>query len=177
MSAPHNRGDLLAEAVLSTKVLLARYLVGFDDTNAVRQAPALPNHVAWNLGHLALTLHRVAGMLDGRGTPASEISDAPDAVRAGAFHSESVAFGSAPAADAAKYPSLARSIEIYNNACDRVAAAARTADDAALDREVPWGAGTTPLWSLVIRMVFHNGFHTGQIADLRRAFGFESIFG
>jgi hypothetical protein len=25
-------------------------------------------------------------------------------------------------------------------------------------------------------MIFHNGAHTGQIADLRRALGFRSVF-
>jgi hypothetical protein len=33
-----------------------------------------------------------------------------------------------------------------------------------------------PVWALVSRMTFHNGFHTGQLADLRRALGFRSIF-
>jgi hypothetical protein len=28
----------------------------------------------------------------------------------------------------------------------------------------------------VARMVFHNGFHTGQIADMRRALGFKGVF-
>lgn len=27
-----------------------------------------------------------------------------------------------------------------------------------------------------LRMMGHNGMHTGQIADLRRALGFKSIF-
>ena len=53
-------GDEIADAIGSTSVLLDRYLNGFDDTNHTRQAPNLPNHVAWVLGHLALTMHRAA---------------------------------------------------------------------------------------------------------------------
>ena len=45
----------LAEAIGSTRELLVRYLQGFDDANATAQAPGLPNHAAWTLGHLALT--------------------------------------------------------------------------------------------------------------------------
>ena len=165
--------DLLAEAVLSTKHLLGRYLAGFDDQSRTAQAPGLPNHVAWNLGHLALTMHRVAERLDGQPVPESDISPRPGAA---AFFSESVAFGSSPSGAAGEYPSLARSVEIYNAACDRLAAAVRAAPESRLNEVVPWGQGQSPLWSLVIRMVFHNGFHTGQIADLRRAMGFKSIF-
>jgi hypothetical protein len=171
-----SRAEVLAEGVLSTKVLLSRYLMGFDEATALQQGPNLPNHVIWNLGHLALTMHRVGNMLDGKGIPESELAEGQDAAARGAFWLDSVAFGSAPASDEQMYPSLMRAMAIYNGACDRLAAAIRSADAAMLDKQVAWGAGTLPLWSLTIRMVFHNGFHTGQIADLRRTFGFQSIF-
>ena len=100
----------------------------------------------------------------------------PTGARPTAFHSESIAFGSKPTGDAAAYPSLARCTEIYNAACDRLAAAVRAAPESKLTESVKWGNGESPLWMLVLRMVFHNGFHTGQIADLRRALGFKSIF-
>jgi len=49
--------------------------------------------------------------------------------------------------------------------------------DEALQLQAPWGMGQTmPRFQLAMRMAFHNGFHVGQIADLRRAFGFKSIF-
>lgn len=168
--------DALADAVLNTKMLLARYLAGFDDTSHTSQAPGLPNHVAWSLGHLALTMHRIAEMIDGAPIPAEDIGDGGVTGLRGRFDRESVAFGSVPAADAARYPSMARCVEIYNAACDRVAAAVRGASEARLAESVKWGAGTATLGSLAGRMVFHNGMHTGQIADLRRALGFKSIF-
>lgn len=176
-----HRRDTIAEGILATKALLARYLAGFDDSNHTRQAPGLPNHVAWNLGHLALTMHRVAEKFDAR--PPSEFdffsgkSAPPGSVRpADRFEIESVSFGSTPVGDPAKYPSLARCVEIYNHGCDRIAGAVRAADDATLERPVPWGNGQTPLWALAQRMIFHNGDHTGQIACLRRALQMKSIF-
>jgi hypothetical protein len=171
--------DLLADSVLATKVLLARYLVGFDEESRIRQAPNLPNHVAWNLGHLALTMHRIAEKIDGRALPEADISAVPPSGSSPtAFFAESVAFGSRPQDDVAAYPTLERSVQIYNNACDRLAGAVRATTTEDLQRVVPWGATgmQAPLWSLVARMIFHNGFHTGQIADLRRALGFKSIF-
>lgn len=170
--------DVLAEAVLMTKPLVARYLAGFDDSNCTRQAATLPNHAAWSLGHLALTMHRVGGMIDAHQPPAADFSNtAGEAGRAaGKFYTESVAFGSRPGEEADAYPTLVRSREIFDAACDRLAAAARSASDAKLQESVPWGQSTTPLWTLCLRMNFHNGMHTGQLADLRRAFGFKSVF-
>ena len=89
---------------------------------------------------------------------------------------DAVAFGSKPEDRHDKYPTLARCTEIFNNACDRLAAAVRECDDARLEQRLTYGSMELPIWALVARMTFHNGFHTGQIADLRRALGFRSIF-
>ena len=165
--------SVIAETVELTKAALGRYLAGFDDASSVRQATNLPNHVRWNIGHLALTMNRVAEKLDGKTMPESDFAAAP---APGRFHTEAVSFGSAPADDSAKYPPLARCVEIYNAAIDRLAAAARAAPESKLTEMVPWVNTQIPLYLLVVRMCFHNGFHTGQIADMRRALGFKSIF-
>jgi len=172
--------DMLADAVLNCRPLAARYLPGFTDTNRISQAVNLPNHVAWSLGHCALTMHRVAEMADGAPVPTSDfdaggaVGHSGDAPRA--FSPEAVSFGSRPVADANAYPGLARCIEIYNAACERLAAAVRSAPEATFIKVIKWGPAEAPWWMLVFRMVFHNGFHTGQIADLRRALGLKSIF-
>lgn len=181
MSTPvsSTRGELLAESVLSCKLLLARYLAGFNDVTHVRRTPDLPNHVAWCLGHLALTMHRVAEKLDGQGVPATDFvtgTGTQGSRDKGYFDTEAVSFGSRPEERHDRFPRLERATEIYNHACDRLAAAVRAAPDAKLDEVVTWGQTSAPMWSLIIRMIFHNGFHTGQIADLRRALSFKSIF-
>lgn len=170
------RGEILARGVSDSKVLLARYLKGFTDFDHTRQAPGLPNHVAWCLGHCALTMHRAAEKLDGRPLPENDFildSARGDAQRYG---TESVCFGSTPVPDPAVYPPLSRCVAIFDAACDRLAGAAADAPDARLDDRVKWGAGETTLESLVLRMIFHNGTHCGQITDLRRALGVGSIF-
>lgn len=167
--------DVLSEAVTTCKALTARYLAGFDDATRTGQAPNLPNHVAWSLGHCALTMHRVAEKADAKPPPPTDFAGPGGPVTA--FNTEAIAFGSRPSADETAYPSLPRCVEIFNAACDRLAATVRTASDAQLNQSIPWGPIQAPWWSLVLRMTFHNGFHTGQIADLRRTFGFKSIFG
>jgi len=176
-----HRREVIAQSILETKSLLARYLPGFDDGNCTRQAPGLPNHVAWNLGHLALVMHRAAEKFDGlplseRGFWDSRAAASGAARSPERFDTESVCFGSVPTADASRYPGMARCVEVYNSACDRMAAAVRAADDSTLDRPVAWGPVQSPLWAIGQRMIFHNGDHTGQIACLRRALGMKSIF-
>lgn len=171
---------VLADSVLSTKVLLARFLPGFDDTNHTRQAPGLPNHVAWNLGHLALTMHRAAMKIDAKPLPTDvfiEGSDRGEGGERGRFGTESVGFNSTPTADPARYPSLARCVAIFDGACDRLAGAVRNAPDDTLAALHAWGPMQIPAWMMVQRMLFHNGTHTGQIIDLRRALNMPRVLG
>ena len=167
--------EYLARGVESTKELVERYLKGFTDQNRAAQAASLPNHVAWSLGHLAHTMHRVAGFFDGGPLPADALLEGKTTGDARAFGTEGVCFGSTPSADASTYPGLARCVETFEGGCDRLARALRAATDADLERTVPWGAGQQTLAMLAFRMVFHNGMHAGQIADLRRALKMGSI--
>lgn len=166
-----SRRDAIAEAILSTKPLMMRYLAGFTDENHTRQTTVTPNHVAWCLGHSALTMHRLAEKIDGRPLPDADFSpttvDSPDKPPT-RYWTESVAFNSHPRDDKKRYPALPRCIAIYEGAVDRLADAVRHADEAKLDTRVPWGPTESPLWLLATRMIFHNGTHTGQIIDLRR---------
>lgn len=174
------RNDAIAEGILTCKPGVARYLVGFDDSNHTKQAPSLPNHVAWNLGHVALTMHQVATMIDGKPMPERDFKTGGRKDGGGdtqRFAVESVGFGSSPSASTADYPTFARCVEIYDAACDRLATLVRAASDTKLDEKVKWGAANdVPLYLLAMRMMFHNGDHLGQIVDLRRALGFKSIF-
>src|SRR5688500_3629926 len=102
------RQDMLAQSVELSRVLLARYFKGFDDSNHTKQPPGLPNHFAWTLGHLALNLHRVAQQFEGPSAGALPEADfvtgdgrSGDARR---YDTEGVAFGSRPTADTALYP-------------------------------------------------------------------------
>lgn len=168
------RQNMLADAIIAGKALVIRFLPGFDDSNHTRQATGLPNHLAWCLGHLALTMARTAERLDG--VPPAE-SDFIAGTRGDRerFGIESVSFNSTPADDPGNYPTFARCVQIFENACDRLAAAARAASDSKLDSMTKWGATDIPLWNAVARMLFHNGTHTGQIIDLRRALGFGRV--
>jgi hypothetical protein len=170
-------GELLSSAVAQSRDLFKRYLRGFGDHNHLSQAPALPNHVAWTLGHLAITLHRSAERFDGGPLPTSDFVKGGGASGdADHYDTEAVSFGSKPSPDREHYPSFARCVAIFDAAIDRMVAALLSADDAKLASKTKWGQGETTLRDMGARMVFHNGTHAGQLADLRRALGMGSIF-
>lgn len=175
----NHRAVSLATSLRESRALCTRYFTGFDDTNRTAQPPGLPNHFAWSLGHLAYIMNRVAEKLDAKPLPESDFIDGGSPSGGGdarRFASKSVTMGSTPVADASQYPTAARCNEIFSAACERCAAAFENAADAALDADTPWGTTSIKVWQLGPRMAFHNGFHTGQIADLRRALGLKSIF-
>jgi hypothetical protein len=173
-----DRREMIARGIEECTVWTGRYLVGFDDRTCLLQPENLPNHVTWSLGHCALTMHRVAEKFDGAGIPESDFTRSAPAAGSGRperFWTESVAFGSTPAEDPLGYPTLARATAVFNAACARLAGAIRGAPDAKLDERTAWGAGQTELGVLALRMIFHNGDHTGQIVDTRRALKMDRV--
>jgi hypothetical protein len=169
------RKTAIAEGLLTCKFLLSRYLKGFDDTNHTRQAPGLPNHAAWTLGHCSLTMHRIAEHFGAGPLPATDFTEGSAANDRERFGTETVCFNSPAPAPGSVWPPLQRCVAIYEGAVDRLAEALRASDDAKLDTMIKWGTTQIPLYQACQRMMFHNGMHTGQIADLRRALGMGSI--
>ncbi|MEO1277919.1 MAG: DinB family protein [Planctomycetota bacterium] len=172
------QGELLAHNVMNAQTLFERFLAGFDDSNRTSQAPSLPNHLTWTLGHLAITAHRGAHRVLGlEGLQPLPADDFLEGDRGNTTHyaTEAVSFGSQPIDDPGAYPSIERGLEVMHAAHETLAEALRNADDASLDRETPWGASTVSVTDLALRMGFHIGTHTGQIVDLRRALGLGSV--
>lgn len=190
------RRDTIAEAILASRVLFHRYLVGFDDSNHTRQTAELPNHVAWCLGHCALTLHRGVERINREPLPESDFYSPPadligktaqpprggkvaasgTIVAPTRYDTETVAFQSIPTDNAALYPRFGRCVDIFDGACHRFAQVIRALPEEKLDTMIQWGQIQIPIWASGLRMAFHNGQHCGQISDLRRAMGMKSIF-
>ncbi len=171
-----NRQQTLAELVRSTNGFLTRFLAGFDDTNRTHQPTNLPNHVIWNLGHCAMTMHRVATRFDGKPLPESDFVQGDGTHGTGQlFDTTTVGFGSQPSDSPELYPLLDRGRAIFERACDRLATCIEIAPDSKLDEPQDWHGGPIPLWLLVMRVCFHNGTHAGQITDLRRALKLDAV--
>lgn len=178
--APDPRAPILSTALESALPLFTRFLAGFDDTNHTKQAPGMPNHCAWTLGHLALYHHRTADRLlgsdDPQPLPETDFLSADG--RGGTpqrVDTESVCFGSTPTDEPSIYPTFERLFDIHERAWSRLAKTVRNADAAAFDRTIRWGSASFPAELLVTRMLMHLGTHTGQISDLRRGLGMPSV--
>ena len=91
------------------------------------------------------------------------------------FDTESVCFDSTPAPDPSNYPTLQRATEIYEAACDRFAEAVRNTGDSKLDEMIPFHGSEVPLYTMIMRLCFHNGTHAGQIIDLRRSLSMQRV--
>lgn len=155
--------------------VLTRFVADFDDATHTRQAPGLPNHVAWVLGHTAYTMHRLADQFGDAGLPASDFTDGP--AETGRYHRESVRLGSVPVDDPAAYPTLDRCTAIFDAALQRMAQTVESAAEKTFERSVAWGDSQRTLGELVMRVSLHNATHAGQLCDLRRALGMERVFG
>jgi hypothetical protein len=171
------RRDALADTVLQSRGLLMHHLNGFDDTNHTATAGATSTHVAWILGHLALDMLRAAEKLDGDARIDAGFIPGAASGDARRFGATGVACDSSGPGDAQTvYPGFSRCVEIFSHAADRVAAALRAVPDPALDEPVPVACGMLmPRWNVVPRVVFHNGRHCAQIADLRAALGLQPV--
>ncbi len=172
----------LENAVRLSAPLFARFLAGFEDSNRTAQAPGLPNHAVWTVGHVSLTMHRAADLLSGFKQPqllptGDWIHGDGTAGDPSRFDTESVCFGSRPLPEPGKYPRMARSREIFNAAIDRLAGQVGESTPSALGKEVKWGSAMLAGGDLVLRVVFHTGTHTGQLIDLRRALGMPPVLG
>lgn len=177
------RSETLAWMIEASKPLVTRYFAGFDDGNRAAQAPGMPNHFAWTLGHCALTMHRVAERLDGGALPGCDFAEGVETASGAEgetptrFGTEGVAFGSTPSASPDGYPIVARCVEVFEAAHDRLAGAARGASEEGLDAEQAWGSRTLSMALLLVRVNAHNAMHTGQLVDLRRALGLSRVIG
>lgn len=125
--------EQIALMIEELPTLLGRFLVGFNELTRIAQAPNMPNHVIWTLGHLSLYHHRsVERILRLEPGPLPEGDFVTADGRAGdawRFDTESVCFSSTPIADSAIYPTLERGIEIHTAACGRLAASVREVGD------------------------------------------------
>ena len=164
----------LGQVIRASGPLLTRFLDGLAGDQATTQAPGLPNHPVWTLGHCALTMHKLAGAIDGNELPDEDFVQGDG--RDGDTHrydTESVCFGSVPMIDPSRYPSLARGRTIFDRGVERLATAAERASD--LDVAIDWHGAHTPAGRLIMRVAFHNGCHAGQLTDLRRALGLPPV--
>jgi len=146
--------------------MINSFASGFADDQVDAQPAGCPNHLLWTLGHLASTASWMNGMLTG-GAPVVPEN-----------YSSLFGMGSKPVADPAAYPAFAEVKQAYEAAFDTVIKAAEQLDDEALLKPTEQDSRgfLADKLDALTKMAWHEGWHLGQLTDLRRALGLPGVF-
>ena len=146
--------------------LIQKFAAGFADDQVVSQPAGCQNHLLWTFGHLASTASWMNGLMTGQ-TPI-----VPESYNA------LFGMGSKPTSDASAYPSFADVKKAYEDSFNAVIAAASKSSDAQLllPPEQDGGGFVSDKLDVLTKMAFHDGWHIGQLADLRRGLGLPAVF-
>lgn len=144
-----------------------KFVNSLQGEHSCAQPFAGANHALWSLGHLTCTHDWLAGLLDGK--PSQLPAD----------YNALFNMGSQPQNDASKYPSWESVQRAYQAAFARLYAAVGAMNDAQLDQPCSgetYGFATDKLDALH-KGAWHMGWHSGQVADVRRAMGMPGLYG
>jgi uncharacterized damage-inducible protein DinB len=158
---------LISDMTAWNAALVRRGVEDVAEARMCHQHVNLPNHPAWQVGHLAAVRASVAGML---GRPFTAVDGA---------WLKRFAPGSVPSGDAAAYPKKAELLDVFAKAQDNLAAALIAADErtlAAPNPIEPLRAAMPTLGQLALTLTTtHDGMHVGQLSDWRRAEGLPRL--
>ena len=146
--------------------LIQKFAAGFPDDQVLAQPTGCPNHLLWTFGHLASTASWMNGLLTGGAPIVPETYNAL------------FGMGSKPSSDASLYPSFDEVKKAYEDSFNAVIAAASASNDAELLKptEQDGGGFVNDKLDALTKIAFHDGWHIGQLADLRRGLGLPSVF-
>lgn len=146
--------------------MLDTMLSSLPAEKALHQLHPTSNHVVWTLGHLACTYAWFSSTIDGKGAAAIPQAWGP-----------LFGMGSKPVTDAKAYPAIEDVKKGYD-----AAFAAYIKQVEGLSEAEAWSAPATDTGGFAhskidaaYKCAWHDGWHLGQIADLRRALGLPSI--
>ena len=146
--------------------MINKFAEGFAPEQVVAQAGACPNHLLWTLGHLASSASWTHGMITG-GAPI-----VPEG------YSSLFGMGSKPIGDPALYPSFDEVRAAYESSFRRLVDAVEQLDDEALLQapEQDSGGFISDKLDALNKLAWHEGWHLGQLSDLRRGLGLPNVF-
>lgn len=151
--------------------MLDKMLETIPAEKGLHQMHPTSNHVVWTLGHLACTYAWFATTIDAKAGEKVSAFALPESY--GALFG----MGSKPSGDAGVYPSLADVRKRYDGA---FAAYVKMVEGlSAGDAETACASDTGGFASSKIdaayKCAWHDGWHLGQIADLRRGLGLPPV--
>lgn len=132
-----------------------------EDKRTYQPLPTI-NHLVWNIGHLAHTEDWLSCKLDGKPSSVPE------------SYAKLFGYGST-IGEPNDYPPFDEIIKHYHTARIRFITAINEASDEALKSPLP--EFDTDVMGAIFMMVWHEGWHGGQLSLIRKALGLPSIYG
>lgn len=164
--APTNVKQHALETVKFAHGMIDKMLTTFPADKMFFQPMPTSNHAAWIMGHLACTYMWLITMIDPKMAPAL-----PDSYN-GLF-----GMGSHPSSDASKYPAPAQLRKDYDTCFNAFVKATESLKDTDLYAPTASESGgfCTCKLDAALKGAWHDGWHIGQLSDLRRALKLPSI--
>lgn len=154
--------DEMIRALEYTVRFLDQSVGDLSEEEMVEQAPGMPNHATWTLGHIIHACHAMAAELGADPWLPEDW--------------ESVfGYGSIPLPEVKEYPGKAEMQSLLADASTRLCDALRSAGASALGRRLEDEDFPTMGHILLQVIVAHTAYHAGQLSVWRRAMGKESV--
>lgn len=162
--------DVLKSAVsllAFTRSMSNMMLSDFPADKATYQPSPTDNHAVWVLGHIAATDWWVASVLD---IPGVNVPESYGKLFGG---------GSKPTSDAKAYPSFAEARQVFEASRAAVLKWYESASPAELktDLSAKTNGFTSDPVDCLFKLSWHEGWHFGQFASVRKALGLPSKMG
>jgi hypothetical protein len=137
------------------------YAFAIPESQATTQPAGHRNHALWQIGHMAVNNQWFAHMIDGRG------------IQTPAAWNDLFGMGSEPKPDASIYPPLGELKAAFTKSLERITDAAHSYTDAELNHPCTGESGgfLTDKMDSILKAAWHHGYHTGQVATLKKALG------
>lgn len=167
-SAPSNAMALRAGTLVRfAHKMVADMIWGIPDEQACAQVPGAVNHKLWTMGHLAQSNQWFASLIDGQ------------PITVPAEWDKLFGMGSQPTGDPAAYPPIADVRAAFEVSNERLCAAIESLDDVEIIGP-PAGDGggfVHDKLDSALKAAWHDGWHLGQIAGLRKGLGLPGMRG
>lgn len=150
-----------------THDIFAASMADFPSDQLAYQASPYDNHVLWTLGHMVASYAWFASAIDGKGYAFPE----PYGAMFGP--------GSRPHPDASKYPPVDELRRHFDAAYQRLVEAFNAVPDADLAKPpaIETHGFAKDKLDVILKAVWHEGWHNAQISTIRRALGLKPMMG
>ena len=150
-----------------TRSMSDKMVSDFPADKATYQPSPTDNHAVWVLGHIAATDWWVASVLD---IPGVNVPESYGTLFGG---------GSKPTGDAKAYPTLAEVTRVFQASRAALLKWYETAPASALSVDLTKKSNgfTTDPVDCLFKLSWHEGWHFGQLASVRKALGLANKLG